>query len=297
MGAAGGASQAAAARMGVLAGVDGLRLAYRAWEVAAPRAALAVVHGLGEHAGRYAELASALAAGSISTYALDLRGHGESDGRRGDVPSFDVHLEEVDRFRREVAGLAPAGTPLFLLGQSMGGLIVLRYLQEYDAPLHGAIISSPWLATAMPVPRWKLLLGRVLRRAAPGLPIRHGMDAALLSRDPHIVAAYEADPLVHGVITPRTFAGLSAAMRAAPQRVAGLARQPLLFVLGGDDRIVDTGRTLELTRELTRAGTAGDVTVRVWDGCRHEPLNELGRERVHADVRDWISARSQPSRG
>src|SRR5690606_7895820 len=91
---------------GTIIGVKGLRLAYRVWETPNARAAIVVVHGLGEHSGRYGEFAERMAAYGIATYAMDLRGHGLSEGRRGHVPSFDVYLQELDRFRREVEGLA-----------------------------------------------------------------------------------------------------------------------------------------------------------------------------------------------
>ena len=141
---------------GYFEGVGRLRLRYRAWEVQNARAAILVVHGLGEHSGRYAAFAETAGAFACSTYALDLRGHGGSEGRRGFVPRFETFLQDVDRFRREVQGLVDVRVPVFLLGNSMGGLIALRYLEEYEAPFRGAIIVSPWLATAVEVPRWKI---------------------------------------------------------------------------------------------------------------------------------------------
>ena len=123
---------------GTLVGVGRLRLRYRTWEVANPRAAVLVVHGLAEHGGRYARFAQTLGGFGFSTFALDLRGHGLSDGRRGHAASFDCFLQDLDRFRREVEGVLDRRTPLFLLGMSMGGLIALRYLEEYDTPCAAA---------------------------------------------------------------------------------------------------------------------------------------------------------------
>jgi alpha-beta hydrolase superfamily lysophospholipase len=271
---------------GSLLGVQRLRLTYRTWEKPGARAALVVVHGLGEHSGRYAEFGERMATFGISTYAIDLRGHGNSDGRRGHVPSFDVFLQEVDRFRREVEGLADFRMPLFLLGQSMGGLIALRYQEEYPTRFRGAIICSPWLATAMAVPRWKVMASSALNRLAPALPFSHGLRAEHLTRDADIVAAYRDDPLVHGTITPRLFAEVSAAMGLALQRSDRIA-QPLLFLLGGDDRVVDTNRTVRFARSIT----APDVTVRVYPGHYHELLNELDRSHMYREVREWIMAR------
>jgi lysophospholipase len=270
---------------GTLTGVGRIRLAYRTWEKPNARAALVVIHGLGEHSGRYGDFGERMASLGISTYAMDLRGHGLSDGRRGHVPAFDVFLQEVDRFRREVEGLADFRVPVFLLGHSMGGLIALRYVEEYADRFRGAIISSPWLATAMPVPRWKVTLAHALARLLPALPLRHGVRAEHLSRDADIVAAYRDDPLVHGSITPRMFAEVSAAMGLALQRSDRL-QQPLLLVLAGDDRIVDTSRTVRFARGIQ----ASDVTVRVYPEQYHELLNELDRQQVYRHVRDWIMA-------
>jgi lysophospholipase len=271
---------------GALVGVQGLRIAYRSWERPGARAALVIVHGLGEHSGRYADFGERMASYGVSTYAMDLRGHGNSDGRRGHVPAFDVFLQELDRFRREVEGLADFRVPLFLLGQSMGGLIALRYQEEYSARFHGAIICSPWLATTMDVPRWKIMAASALARFAPALPLGHGIRAEHLSRDPAIVEAYRNDPLVHGRITPRLFSEASMAMGLALQRSDRIG-QPLLFLLGGDDRIVDTARALRFARSIQ----GPDVGIEVYPGRYHELLNEIDRAHIHREVRDWIMAR------
>ncbi|HUF50922.1 MAG TPA: lysophospholipase [Longimicrobiales bacterium] len=272
--------------VGYVIGVGGLRLAYRTWEAASARAALVVVHGLGEHAGRYAEFGERMAAFGISTYALDLRGHGMSEGRRGHAPSFDVFLQDVDRFRREVEGMADLNVPLFLLGHSMGGLIALRYQEEYNTRFEGAIICSPWLATALPVPRWKATVASGIGRLLPALPMRTRLDAALLSRDTDIVESYRDDPLVHDFVTPRLFAELSIAMGLALQRSDRL-QEPLLILVAGADRIVAADRTSRFARSI--AGT--DVTVRTYAGHYHELLNELDRAVIHRQIRDWIAAR------
>lgn len=272
---------------GSITGVDGTRLAWHAWEATAARAALVVVHGHGEHGGRYHEFGARMAAGGISTFALDLRGHGMSEGRRGHVQSFDVFLQELDRFRREVDGLAGRSLPMFLLGHSMGGLIALRYQQEYAGRFAGAVIVSPWLATAMQLPRVKVAASNVLSKLLPALPFRTGLDAAHISRDPAVVERYREDPLVHSRITPRLFTEVSTAMGLALQRRDRL-RPPLLVLLAGDDRLVDTDRALRFANSIA----GDDTTVRVFDGAYHELLNEVDRVAVHGLVRDWIIERT-----
>lgn len=271
---------------GTLVGVGRLRLRYRTWEVANPRAAVLVVHGLAEHGGRYDRFAHTLGGFGFSTFALDLRGHGLSDGRRGHAASFDCFLQDLDRFRREVEGVLDRRTPLFLLGMSMGGLIALRYLEEYDTPLRGGIVVSPWLATALPVPRWKVMLGNVVGRVLPAAPFRARIDATLLSRDPDAVAAYREDPLVHDTITPRLFSEIAAAMGLVTQRSDRLA-VPTLFLLAGSDRLVDTERTIAFARYLPPS----IVTVKVYPGHYHELLNEPDRIAIIRDARSWIEER------
>jgi lysophospholipase len=271
---------------GNFVGVGRLRLQYRTWEVADARAAVIVVHGLSEHSGRYEGFGEALAMHGCSTFAFDMRGHGNSEGRRGHVPHFGCLLQDLDRFRREVQGLIDVRTPLFLLGHSMGGLIALRYQEQYDAPFHGAIVVSPWLATAMPVPRWKVMLANALTRLLPALPFSAGIDAKQLSRDPAVVAAYAADPLVHDRITPRLFVEASSAMGLAFQGADRISA-PLLFLIAGSDGIVDTDRTIAFARSLS----AADVTIHVFAGHYHELLNEPDREDVIDELADWMMGR------
>lgn len=272
---------------GTLTGVNGLRLSYRAWEAPAARAAIVVVHGLGEHSGRYAEFGDRMAGYGISVFAMDLRGHGLSEGRRGHVATFDVFLQELDRFRREVEGLADFRVPLFLLGHSLGGLIALRYQEEYSTRFEGAIIISPWLATAMTVPRWKANAAHALSKLLPSLPMHANIKPEHVSRDTDIVDAYRADPLVHDIVTPRFFSEVSTAMGVALQR-SDRIREPLLFMAAGDDRLVDTERSIRFARALT----VQDLTVKVYAGHYHELLNELDRATVHREIRDWIVTRA-----
>jgi lysophospholipase len=275
---------------GFFEGVGRLRLHFESFEVPNAAAAVLVVHGLAEHTGRYEALAASFGARGISTFTFDLRGHGGSEGRRGHVGRFDMFLQDLDRFRREVGGLVRSRTPLFLLGHSMGGLIALRYLQEYDAAFHGAIITSPWLGTIMTVPRWKVLLGTLLERVLPSLPLRAGVRAEDLSHDPDIVARYREDPLVHDRITPRLFREVSTAMGLVSQR-SGRIAIPLLFLIAGADRIVDADRAASLARTLAD----GDVAVHVLPGQYHEVLNEREREATIALITGWIFDRLEPA--
>lgn len=271
---------------GYLEGVGRVRLHYRAWEPPAPRAALLVVHGLSDHAERYAAFARGLNAVGIACFALDLRGHGASQGRRGHARRFAVFLQDLDRFRREVQGLVDPRCPLFLLGHSMGGLIALRYLQEYESGIGGAILISPWLATAVPVPRWKVLAANALNKLLPALPLRARIRSDHLSRDPAVCDAYRDDPLVHDTITPRLFTEVAHAMGLALHRGDNL-RVPLLFLIAGNDLLVDAQRAQHFARSLP----SHLVTTRVYPEAYHELLNEVNRREVVMEIREWLEAR------
>ena len=275
---------------GYLEAVGGVRLHYRAWEVAQPRAALVVLHGLTDHSGRYAELATSMATYDIASYAPDLRGHGSSEGRRGYVARFEVFLQDVDRFRREVQGLLDPSVPIFLLGQDLGGLIALRYLEEYESPFRGGVVLSPWLAGALPLPSWKRNLAAFLSRLLPALPLTAGISPRDLTHDDEVRAAYAADPLVHDTITPRLFAEASAAIGLVLRRAERLT-VPLLILLPGSDRMSDSARG----QAMARSFPGPDVSVRVFPGLYHELLGELERTAIRAQIRGWMEAHLRAS--
>lgn len=268
---------------GYMEGVRRIRLHYRTWELPEAVAGLLVVHGLFEHGRRYEHLAETMGAYGFSTFVLDLRGHGASEGRRGHVRSFAVFLQDLDRFRREVQGLVPVDLPLFLVGHSLGGLISLRYLEEYDVPFRGAVISSPWLGTAAPVPRWQVLAANVLNRVLPAFPFPFQLDPDELTHDEARAADYRDDPLIHSTITPRLFTETSSAIDQAHRR-GDRIQVPVLFLLAGDDRLVDTPRSLAFARSLP----APDVTIDVLEGQYHEVLQERERSATVAVIRDWL---------
>jgi acylglycerol lipase len=260
----------------------GIRLCSFRWEVPDPRGAVVLVHGLGDHAGRYGDLVHVLGSRGYSVFAYDLRGHGRSEGRRGDVDRFDIHLEDLDRMWAGAARLLPE-TPLFLYGHSMGALVAIRWLQTRQVRLTGVVLSAPWLVTAIAIPLWKVFMASVLFRVAPGLAISSGPPRPeFLTRDLLREGEYRADPLVHRRISPRFHAEVLRAQAAALQR--GLPQElPALVVVPGDDLLVDAEATLVWTREQA---SSPDVHVRV--GGRHELHNDIDRAEASGAVCDWL---------
>ncbi|MFQ5746277.1 MAG: alpha/beta hydrolase [Gemmatimonadota bacterium] len=274
---------------GYLDGVGGLRLFYRAWEITDARGKILLVHGLGEHSGRYRQVASVLNGAGFNVYGLDLRGHGRSQGRRGHVRRFEHLLQDVDRLRRRVCGAKPCGDPVFLLGHSLGGLVALRYMREFACrSLCGAVIVAPFVEIRMPVPGWKLALGRLADRFVPALTLDNGLRREKLFREEDEREAYRTDPLVHRRISARLWAEMRRAAEALRGPDTGEAH--LLFQVPGDDRIVNSRAALALASEL---GEGSEV--REYPEAYHDLYHDPLRESALRDAAAWIADRSEAS--
>jgi acylglycerol lipase len=264
---------------------DGVRLHALAWPAGAPRARVLLSHGLGEHAGRYRALARDLVPAGFSLHALDHRGHGRSGGVRGYARRFSSLVDDFEAFRRRVVAEANSDLPMFVVGHSLGGLIVLRWLERVGGEgLAGAVLSAPLLAIAKQAARWKLALAGTLSRLAPWLPLGNEVDPAELTSDPAYLQAYRDDPLVHSRITPRLYTEMMAAMGDAVAEAQRITL-PTLFIVPGADTIVREQATLDFAASLPC-----EVTVRRFPGFHHESLNELGRERPVGELLAWLEA-------
>lgn len=258
---------------------DGLVLRYRIRQANPARARVRVVHGLGEHGGRYEQLADTLAARGVSVVVPDLRGHGVSEGRRGHIRRFEDYLRDFEELHSQVPGAGPE----ILIGHSLGGLIALRAVQTGRAgdPV-GLVLSAPALGLPPTRPASLDALASVLSWIAPALPLPNGIDPADLSHDVEEVAAYRADPLVHDRITPRLYSEMRAAMRAAA-RDAPAVQIPVLLYLPLQDRVVSSAATREVA-----LGFRGPVRIVECPESFHEPLHELRREDAIGEIARWI---------
>ncbi len=254
----------------------------RRWEPAgAPRAAVALVHGLGEHSGRYEHVAERFTRAGIAVEAIDLRGHGRSPGPRGDT-RFAPAMGDLDWL---VGSCGDRGVPVFVYGHSLGALLTVAWLLERPAPpVAGAIVSAIGLHSALREQTGKVRAARVLGRAVPKVRMRSGIDPATLSRDPEVVRAYRDDKLVHD--TASLGFGRDA-LEAIDAILAGAPRLsvPLLVIHGGEDQLAYASGAREL------AALAPSVTtLHVYDGLFHEIHHEPERDRVLGDVLAWIDA-------
>lgn len=256
-----------------------------------PRAVVAICHGFAEHSGRYAEVAGYLNGRGYAVEALDLRGHGRSDGTRVFVRSFNEYLQDLSQFLENVRQRNP-GVPVFLLGHSMGGGVATLFVLVRQPALSGVILSGPALQLGGgPQPLHRRLIfaamSLFLRLRLPALP------AAAVSRDPDVVRRYEEDPLVYrgGPTVGLARAGGRASARIS--RDMELFELPLLIVHGTEDKLVAAGGS----EELHRRAQSLDKTLKLYNGLYHEVLNEPERLEVLGDIAAWLDQRTSTVEG
>lgn len=262
---------------------DGLRLTRQAWRPdEGTIAVLALLHGYGEHGGRYRELAAELAEHGLAVHVYDLRGHGLSGGRRGHISRFSDYLNDTAVYLDAVRGDDP-GLPLFLLGHSMGGLIAASFVEQRPAGFAGLVLSAPFLRLALEVPPLRIHAARIISVVAPTFDVGNTLDAAGLSHDEAVVAAYRIDPLNHFKATARWAAEVLVAQRAALAAARDIAL-PLLVMYGSADPVADPAAA----HELFAAASAADKSEHVYPAYYHEIFNETGREAPVADLLAWL---------
>jgi len=268
-------------------GPDGLRLFEQRWlPAAALRASVVLVHGYAEHSSRYDHVGRWLVERGYAVHAFDLRGHGKSEGERVLVRSFAQHLDDLDAFVARARERTP-GVPLFVLGHSMGGTIVALRGVTRRADADGVMLSGAVLTMRGRRTRLMTAVLALVGRIFPSLPLRK-LDAGTVSRDPAVVAAYDADPLVfRGKMPAGTLSAMVRAVRAIEKRMEE-AQGPLLIMHGTEDLLADP----EGSRELYRRAPSGDKTLEMYEGLYHEILNEPEQGQVLADIARWLDART-----
>ncbi len=272
-------------RTDTLSGAAGVTIHRAVWEpVGAPKAVAVVAHGFGEHGGRYTNLVERLVPAGFAVHIPDHRGHGRSGGHRAYIDRHTWLLDDLDRVFERVAVEHP-GVPVVLIGHSMGANIALGSALRNQERLRALVLSGP-AVTTHGIPRALIIAAKVLGRVAPRLGVQQ-LSASGVSRDPAVVAAYEADPLVfHGKMPAGTGAAIITSSERYVRELPSL-KVPLLVVHGSADQLVsvESGRTAHAL-----AGSS-DKTLHVYDGLAHEVFNEPERGRVLDDVMAWLDAR------
>jgi alpha-beta hydrolase superfamily lysophospholipase len=264
-------------------GVGGVRIVYDVWTPdIAPRAVVVLSHGLGEYARRYDHVAQRFGEAGLVTYALDHRGHGRSGGKRMLVRDISEYTGDFD-ILVGIANRENPGLRSIVLGHSMGGGIVFAYGVERPDNYDLMVLSAPAVAAQDLVSPLLAFAAKILGVLLPGLPVQE-LDVNAISRDPAVVAAYNADPLVyHGKVPAGVGRALLQVGETMPQRAPALTA-PLLVVHGSEDRLIP----VEGSRRLVGSVGSDDVELKVYPGLYHEVFNEPEQDQVLGDVVSWI---------
>ena len=276
-------------RSGQFSGCDGIPLFYQAWlpRLARPHAVLINLHGLGDHSGLYPTLAGHFPSRNIALYSYDMRGNGRSPGQRAYLRNWKEYRGDLHAFISLVREWE-TDTPLFLLGNSLGGLVVLEYALHRPQGLAGVIAAAPPLGK-LGVPPLLMALGRAMSRIIPRLSLRVGMDLTGLARDPAVVEAVVSDPLFHRRGTARLSTEVTAAI-ARVQAGAGDLAVPLLILHGSADRMVPPGGSRDFFAKVRHP----DRQFREYPGAYHGLFADTGYREVLQDVEQWITAHTPP---
>lgn len=261
---------------------EGLGIYGADWQVEKPRAIIALVHGVGEHVGRYHHFADYFNKNEIGVVGIDLLGHGKSEGKRGHTASYAALMDQVDLLLNYIAKNY-AGQLIILYGHSGGGNLVLNHLLKRDSPVIGVVATGPWIRLAFQPPAFKIWLAELMTKIAPGFRMPNGLKTSDLSTDPAVVAAYDNDPLVHDLMSAELGWGMLSTARFLDE-FSGQLEKPLLLMHGGADRITSAKATMEFASRLK-----GKFEVIIWDGLYHEIHNEPTQNQVFAITLNWIN--------
>lgn len=265
---------------------DGLSLRAGSSVPENPRGIVFLCHGLGEHLGRYDHVVAAINDAGFGCYALDLRGHGESDGNRGHIDAWSDYVGDLATLFEQARREGFAERPWLQLGHSMGGLVSVHAMAAHGGDFAGLALSGPLLGIHGLIPEWRAALGRFASALVPWASISNELDPEDISRDSAVVAAYRADPLVHDRVSARFFTEMTAALERAHEIAPSLGL-PLLLMHGSADQMTDP----EGSRRFADA-YGGDVELEILDGFYHEVFNELDPSVALGLLMRWLDARA-----
>ena len=267
-------------------GTDGVTFYIRGWDPTnnRPKALITLVHGLGEHTGRYLHVGKILTDAGYALVGFDLRGHGKSGGARGHFPSLNAVMQDIRQFSKFLVQRYP-DIPHFLYGHSLGGLLSLAYALQYPAGLNGVIITGAALRSSLQEQKNKIAMVNLLGSLLPNITLPSGLDATTISRDTDVVQKYINDPLVHY----KTTLGLGRSALKAIEQCFTHAKEftpPLLIMHGADDKLTYSSGSEDFAK--LAGETNHDVTLKSWDGLYHEIHNEPEKAEVFKEMIEWL---------
>jgi alpha-beta hydrolase superfamily lysophospholipase len=264
---------------------DNLKLHGQGWEPdTGIKAVVCLVHGLGEHCGRYSHMAEAFNHAGTALITFDLRGHGRSEGRRGHAPNYTLLMSDIEKLLNEAAVRYPH-LPCFLYGQSLGGNLAIHYVLKRLPSLAGVIATAPLFRLAYKPSIWKNGILRGMKAIRINLSMRSGLDDTALSHDLNVVRTYRNDPLTHDLISARLAMDM---LRYGQWNLKHAAEfeLPLLLMHGEGDRITSAAATAEFAEHVGHR-----CTLKIWDGFDHELHNEPEKQEVFAFVLKWMDVK------
>ncbi len=268
---------------GRIKGVRDSDIYFQAWSPDGEiKAVLLIVHGLGEHSGRYMNVVNHFVPLGYAIYGLDHLGHGRSEGDREGVEAFSDYTETLDIFVNQVKQWQNE-VPLLMVAHSMGALIGLTYLTDHQAHFKAALISGPPVKIPENISAVTIFVGKILSKILPKVGVI-GVDAQGVSRDPEVVKAYLEDPLVFKGKTPARLAAEMLRAMTSLETSASKIELPIFIIHGGADRIVDPTGAKEVFEKIQ----SGDKSIKYYEGYYHEVFNDLGFESALEDVQHWL---------
>lgn len=268
---------------GTFSGSHGVSLFYQAWyPPGMSKAVVALVHGFGEHCDRYCTVTTALTQAGYAVFGFDNQGHGRSEGQRGHINRWQDYRDNVSAFLAKVRHHEPS-LPLFVLGHSLGGLIVLDFALMSPAGLSGIVISGPPIRPVGIAKPYLVAIARILSGVWPRFTMNVGTGAQSLSRDPDVVQQIQNDPLKHSMATVRWGTECLVAIAAVRRNISQL-QVPILLVHGSADKVNDVQGSEEIFERITTT----DKTLKIYPGSYHEPHNDLDRNQVMNDLVHWL---------
>jgi acylglycerol lipase len=273
---------------GTLTGKYGTRLYHQGWVPSGnPRAIIILVHGLADHSGRYHNLVNAMVPAGYAIYAIDLRGHGKSEGKRCCIKRFDDYIEDLDAFVNIIGSTIPRPA-VFMAGHSMGGVVATAYAQAHQNKLSGLILSAPALKAGASITKIQKQMAKVLSVLAPDMGVAK-LDANGLSRDAEVVRAYIEDPLVYtGKVSARLGAEILKAIEGSiPPKMKDI-KLPVLIMHGTSDVLSDP----QGSKMAYESISSTDKSLKYFHGFFHEIFNDPERRLVFADMREWLANHS-----
>lgn len=263
---------------------DGIQLFVRENIPPQYRGIICIVHGFGEHGGRYTHVADFFNKQGYAVLAIDNRGHGKTEGKRGHTPSFDSYLDDIDVFLTDTKQRLK-DVPMFLYGHSMGGNLTLNYvIRRKPTILRGLVVTGPWIRLAFEPKPIMITMGKIMRSILPTFTQDSGLNADHVSRDKEVVEAYKDDPLVHSKITAS--AGMSMTDSAAfLNTYSGEMPIPTFILHGTDDKLIAQAASEEFAQRVK------NVDYKKWVGLYHEIHNDPEKLEVLNDVLVWLDSK------